>query len=153
MQTAWRCGASMSVWSSVLSSRCDGGGMCLVFRWRMSTSLRRIARLKANGLIERTKRIWGTQRGERSWTVRLCARPSTARQKVSTIHKSPSTHTHSTHLALSFIHLRQSLIAFSCVISSADDRAVSESADAYCRISDTRVSPQLVAGSHPYAIG
>ena len=45
-----------------------------------------------------------------------------------------------------------SLIAYSCVISVADDRAVSESADGYCRISRTRVSPQLVAGSPPCAI-
>jgi len=46
-----------------------------------------------------------------------------------------------------------SLIAYSCVISAADDRAVSESADAYCRISSTRISPQLVARSPPCAIG
>ena len=39
------------------------------------------------------------------------------------------------------------------VISAADDRAVSESADAYRRLSGTRVSPQLVAGSPACAIG
>ena len=57
---------------------------------------------------------------------------------------------HSESLALSFIHLRSS---HSCVISAADDRAVSEPADAYCHISGNRGSPQLVAGSPPYAIG
>jgi U3 small nucleolar RNA-associated protein 6 len=60
---------------------------------------------------------------------------------------------HYSRVALSFIHLRPSLIAYYCVISAADDRAVSESADAYCRISGNRVSPQFVAGSPPYAIG
>jgi hypothetical protein len=61
-------------------------------------------------------------------------------------------HTHNTpSLFRSFI--APSLIAYSCVISAADDRAVSESADAHCRISDTRVSPQLVAGSPPCEIG
>ena len=42
---------------------------------------------------------------------------------------------------------------YSCVISAADDRAVSESAVAHCRISGNRVSPQLVAGSPPCPIG
>jgi hypothetical protein len=124
--------------------------MCLASRWR-TTIPRQIARLKVNGLIERRKGLWGMQRGGRSWTVRLCVRPSTARQKVSTIHR-PLHHTHNT--PRSFVHsFAPSLIAYSCVISAADDRAVSESADAYCRISDTRVSPQLVARSHPRAIG
>ena len=40
-----------------------------------------------------------------------------------------------------------------CVISAADDRAVSESADSHCRLSGTRVFPQLVAGSSACAIG
>jgi hypothetical protein len=123
--------------------------MCLVSRWR-TTIPRQIARLKVNGLIERKKRLWGIQRGERSWTVRLCVRPSTARQKVSTT-DSPLHHSLS-HFA--FVHsFTPSLIAYSCVISVADDRAVSESADAHCRISGPRVSPQLVAGSPPCAIG
>lgn len=144
MRTALTCGASMSVWSSVLSRLYDGGGMCLVSRWRRTTTTipHQIARLKVNGLIERKKRVWGIQRGGRSWTVRLCARPSTARQKVSNIYARSS-----------FIHLRQAFIAYSCVISAADDRAVSESADAYCQISGNRVSPQLVVGSPPHAIG
>jgi hypothetical protein len=119
--------------------------MCLVSRWTTTTTIpRQIARLKVNGLIERKKSLWGIQRGERSWMVRLCARPSMARQKVSNIHI-PS-------LFRSFIY-GQVFVAYSCVISAADDRAVSESADAYCRISSNRVSPQLVVGSPPYAIG
>jgi hypothetical protein len=39
------------------------------------------------------------------------------------------------------------LLFFFCVISAADDRAVSKSANNYCRISGTGVSPQLIAGS------
>ena len=58
--------------------------MCLVSRWRTRTRIpRQIVRLKVNGLIERKRRVWGIQRGERSWTVRLYFRPSTALQKVS----------------------------------------------------------------------
>ena len=66
--------------------------------------------------------------------VRLYVRPSTARQKVST-HLPHTPHT----LACAKAH-RIIVVFLFAVASTADDRAVSESADAHCHISGARVS-------------